>query len=96
MVATTPLTLEQRQVLWACYAYWLTEPLPAEERTVCYKWVAGTFAERFGKSFHQSVLTRLAKSGYLVRANTRRQTGWYYRLANHHLIRQATAGLDQA
>lgn len=30
---------ELQRALWACYSYWDGEPLPAQDRTICYKWV---------------------------------------------------------
>ena len=97
MVATTPQTLEQRQVLWACQVFWLTEPVPVGERTVCFSWVEPKYMERFGKTFHQSVLGKLADLGYLERDDdSRGGHRRYYRLKDPQLARQHTTDLDLA
>jgi hypothetical protein len=42
MATTTTLNADLLRVLWACHAYWLPEPVPAEERSVCFSWVEGS------------------------------------------------------
>jgi hypothetical protein len=59
-------------VFWACYAYWLTEPTSLEERSVCFSWVEGKYRERFGGTFHQSMLATLTKLGFLAPDDTSR------------------------
>ncbi|SRR6266566_3444301 len=61
---------EQQQVLWACLAYWSTEPSPIEKRMVCYSWVLDCYRARFGTAFHKSVLEKLARFGWLEKAYT--------------------------
>ena len=62
MGTTATLNVELLRVLWACYAYWQTEPVPVEERSVCFSWVEGSYLQRFGGTFHQSKLLTLANT----------------------------------
>ncbi len=97
MAATVTLTGEQLRVLWACHAYWQTEPLPVEERSVCFSWVEGSYRTRFGGSFHQSMLATLAKLGFLVPDETSRGGGRrYYRLGDPQAIKELVADHDPA
>ena len=81
MTATKNLAPELQRILWACYDYWQAEPLPADDRTVCFSWVEGSYRTRFGGTFHQSRLAALAKLGYLVPDDSSRGGGRrYYRL----------------
>jgi hypothetical protein len=74
-------TTELQRILWACLAYWNTEPNPIDKRAVCYSWVAQCYEERFGGSFHQSKLQRLARMGYLAKDDTSRGGNRrYYRI----------------
>jgi hypothetical protein len=60
---------ELRQVLWACYIYWMGEPVPPDERTIYFGWIAGPYEQKFGTTFHQSRLRQLANLGFLERAD---------------------------
>ena len=64
--------LELQRILWACYKYWQSESSPTEERGICYKWVLGTYEDRFHTKFHQYRLRRLAKLGFLKQDDTSR------------------------
>lgn len=64
--------LELKRILWACYQYWHAESLPPDERTICYKWVLGTYENRFRTKFHQSGLRRLTKLRFLKQDDTSR------------------------
>ncbi len=75
--------MELQRVLWACYEYWQTEPLPVDQRAVCYSWAIGPYEKTFGTQFHQSRLYRLTKLGFLQQARTSRGGGRrYYTLNN--------------
>ena len=63
---------ELQRVLWACYSYWQTEPLPPEDRVICHKWVLGRFRSRFSVGFHQSRLNALSELGLLTKHDTSR------------------------
>lgn len=74
---------ELQRVLWACYKYWQGEPLPVDQRAVCYSWVIRPYEKAFGAQFHQSRLYRLTKLGFLQQAETSRGGGRrYYTLIN--------------
>ncbi len=74
---------ELQRVLWACYSYWQREPLPPENRSICYSWVVGPFTARFGAGFHQSRLERLARLGFLEKDDTSRGGARrYYKLSD--------------
>jgi len=64
--------LELQRILWACLQYWHGESLPPHDRIICYKWVLGTYENRFGTEFHQSGLRRLTKLGFLKQDDTSR------------------------
>ena len=63
---------ELRQVLWACYMYWQGEPVPPDERSICYGWIAGPYERKSGTSFHQSRLRQLVELGFLDQADVAR------------------------
>lgn len=96
MATTATLNGDLLRALWACYAYWLTEPTPVEERSVCFSWVEGKYRERFGGTFHQSMLATLAKRGLLVPDDTSRGCKRrYYRLSDPATVRELVAALDR-
>ena len=64
--------LELQRILWACYKYWQGESLRPDERSICYKWVLGTYENRFRTKFHQSRLRRLAELRFLKQDDTSR------------------------
>ncbi|MBI2986695.1 MAG: hypothetical protein HYY45_08005 [Deltaproteobacteria bacterium] len=75
--------VELQRILWACHEYWRSEPLPIDQRAVCYTWVTGPYEKAFGTQFHQSRLHRLTKLGFLQQAETSRGGGrHYYTLIN--------------
>jgi hypothetical protein len=97
MATANKLTPELLRVLWACHAYWLTETLPEEQRAVCFSWVEGIFRQRFGVTFHQTMLATLAKHGLLIHDNTSQGGNRrYYRLSNPQSIHELVAELDLA
>jgi hypothetical protein len=63
---------ELQRVLWACLECWLIEPVAPEQREVCHSWVSGPYERRFGGTFHQSRLRRLAELGFLRQGDTAR------------------------
>jgi hypothetical protein len=72
---------ELQRVLWACFAYWDTEPNPLNKRAVCYSWVVRYYQNKFGGTFHQSRLQQLARLGLLAKDDTSRGGGRrYYRI----------------
>jgi hypothetical protein len=72
---------ELQRVLWACLAYWSTEPNPPDKRAVCYSWVARRYQDRFAGTFHQSRLHHLALLGLLAKDDTSRGGNrQYYRI----------------
>ena len=86
---TIMLDPELQRVLWACYEYWKTEPLPPEDRLICYKWVATLYTRHFGRGFHQSCLRRLAELGFLAQEDTSRGGHRrYYRLVDPSRVAQ--------
>lgn len=65
-------TKELEQVLNVCREYG-----KGSQGMICYKWISKTYLDKYKTSFHQSLLHRLAKLGYLtvenaVRGGTRR------------------------
>jgi hypothetical protein len=60
---------ELQQVLWACYMHWQGNPLPPDERTIHYGWIAGPYERRFGTTFHQIRLRQLMDLGFLERVD---------------------------
>lgn len=96
MAPTMTLNDDLRRVLWACYAYWQTEPVPEGERQVCFFWVEGKYKARFGETFHQTKLATLAKLGFLAKGDDARGGNRrYYTLKDPQAIRDLTAELDQ-
>lgn len=79
--------LELQRILWACYKYWQGESSPPDERDICYKWVLGTYENRFRTKFHQSRLRRLAKLRFLKQDDTSR-TGHrcYYKIIDPNRV----------
>lgn len=82
------LDAESLKILCAYFEYWETIALPEADREVCYRWVASTYRNLFGGTFHQSGLRRLAKLGILIPSDSadggnRR----YYKLANPEVAR---------
>lgn len=74
---------ELQRVLWACYDYWRTEPLPPEQRVICFNWVIDRYHDRFGMDFHQSKLYWLTKFGFLKQDHTARAGNRrYYKLVD--------------
>ena len=72
-----------QRVLWACHSYWQTEPVPAQGRVICYKWVRGRYRSRFSRDFHQSQLAALSRLGLLAKDDTSRGGHRrYYRIQN--------------
>ncbi len=79
--------VELQRVLWSCYEYWCSEPLPADQRVVCYSWVIGPYEKAFRTQFHHSRLYRLTKLGFLRQADTSRGGNRrYYTLINPERI----------
>ncbi len=75
--------VELQGVLWACHKYWKGEPLPPEQRIVCYSWVIDDYRNRFGRGFHQTKLYWLAKLGFLKQdSSSRGQSRRYYKLTD--------------
>ncbi len=73
--------VELQRVLCACFWYWESQQLAAEQRVVCYSWVRKVHQARFGVGFHQSKLRKLAALGFLARdETTRRGSRRYYRI----------------
>ena|SRR6266851_1674019 len=74
---------ELHHVLIACYEYWRSEPVPPEQRIICYSWVIGPYREMFGTEFHPAKLYQLTKLGFLNQEHTARGGGRrYYKIAN--------------
>jgi hypothetical protein len=81
--------IELQRILAASYAYWMTELLPAGDRLVCYSWVVGKYADRFGGRFHPSKLQRLARLGFLEKVGTSRGgSRRYYRIVDATGLRE--------
>lgn len=77
-----PLNPIDRDALWACHMYSLTERhLPEQDRVVCLSWVNRVCQRELGRSLHNSHLQRLARLGLLAKDDTSRQgCRRYYRL----------------
>ena len=56
--------VELQRVLLECYEYWQTEPLPSEQRSICYSWVSSSHRRMFGGEFHPAKLYQLTKLGF--------------------------------
>lgn len=83
---------ELQQVLWACYEYWQRESVPPGQRLICYSWALGPYRERFGRDFHQSGLSRLARLGFLKTGDpSRGGHRRYYRLVAPDQVRHLLA-----
>jgi hypothetical protein len=86
---------ELRRILWACLTYWGTEPNPLNERAVCYSWVAQCYKNKFGGTFHQSRLERLARLGLLTKADTSRGGNRrYYRINDPAQVAEILKGCN--
>ncbi len=80
--------LELQHVLIACYEYWRSEPVPPEQRAICYTWGIAPYREMFGTEFHQSKLYWLTKLGFLIQEETARGGGRrYYRIASPDFVK---------
>ncbi len=78
---------ELQRVLLACYEYWQNEPLPTNDRFVCYSWVIGIYQRMFGGWFHQAKLYQLTKLGFLKQDDTSRSGHRrYYKIVNPGLV----------
>jgi len=78
---------ELQRVLLACYEYWQTEPLPPEQRSVCFSWVSGTHRRMFGEEFHPAKLYQLTKLGFLKQDDTSRGGHRrYYKIVDPSLV----------
>lgn len=95
-MATKTLAVEQRQILWACYAYWkASDHLPDVERVFCHNWVSDKFRDRFGGAFHQSQLAKLCRAGLLTEGHLAQGGGRrYYGLADPAAVRELVAEFD--
>ena len=69
---TNDLDEELKNILWACAR------AKSEKNEICYRWVNLKYQERFNKTFHQSVLKKLEKMGYLQAADSVRGGGRRY------------------
>jgi hypothetical protein len=86
-VAEIEKSPELQRVLLACYEYWQGEPLPLEQRSVCYSWVSGTHRQMFGSEFHPAKLYQLTKLGFLKQDDTSRGGHRrYYKIADPGLV----------
>lgn len=73
---------ELKKVLWACNKYWQSDIAP-NDKAICYSWVVKDYRDRFGESFHQSALIKLAKLGFLKQLETSRSgSRRYYKIVN--------------
>src|SRR5262245_31633540 len=86
-----------QRVLSPCYGYWSREMVPPPERMICHSWAIDPYRERFGGTFHQAKLRRLANLGFLrqlytVRGGSRR----YHAIVNPERVAEllAESGLD--
>jgi hypothetical protein len=57
---------ELQQILWACFKYWISCPLPPEERIICHHWLMRPYKEKFGTGFDWPKLEELSELGFLV------------------------------
>src|SRR5258708_38977926 len=72
-----------QRIALACLDSWNAEPLPLDQRSICYKWVARRYATMFGGSFHQARLVELERLGFLAKDDTSRGGDRrYYRLTD--------------
>ena len=86
---------ELQRILWACLAYWNTEPNPPDKRAVCYSWVARWYKDRFGETFHQSRLEQLARLGLLTKADTSRGgSRRYYQISDPAQVAEILKGCN--
>lgn len=89
---TAELDVETLRVLCACYEYWATEPLPIEDRVICFRWIKRGFESRFGVELTRREFDLAAKSGLLVKADTSRGGNRrYYRLVDPDQLRQLSS-----
>lgn len=78
---------ELQRVLWACSDYWRRGTSPPDQRMICHYWVIDPYGDRFGGTFHQGCLRRLANLGFLRQLHTVRGGGRrYYALVNPERI----------
>lgn len=93
---TTPdITLdpELQRVLWACRESWRVATNFGPNPLICYRWILPQYEGRFGMSFHQSRLQRLAAAGFLKRdLATRRGNRRYYRLLEPNSVDRLVEG----
>jgi hypothetical protein len=79
---------ELQRALLACYEYWQTEPLPSEQRSICYSWVSGSHRRMFGGEFHPAKLSQLTKLGFLKQEDTSRGGHRrYYKIVDPALVK---------
>lgn len=97
MVTTNQILSDPKfqRILWACLAYWGTEPNPLNEHAVCYSWVARCYKNRFGGTFHQSKLQLLARLGVLTKDDTSRGGNRrYYRINDAEQLAEFLKGYN--
>jgi len=63
---------EIERVLMICHEYWSTEPVPVPDRVICYKWISRPYEARFGAKLTRAAFDRVARSGFLEKADTSR------------------------
>ena len=74
---------ELHRVLWAVFDYWNAEPLPLEERSICYTWIVRRYQNKFDGPFHQSRLQELARLGLLEKDDAAHQGNRrYYKVSD--------------
>lgn len=87
--------IELRRILWTCLQYWNGEPLPPEDRAICYEWVNRVYSARFGETFSPQRLRVLARLGALTADDTSRGgKRRYYKLTNPTALAEMLAGLS--